>query len=279
MERRPLVSINGRREQLPAGDTLPGATFVFESEEEFLAAEADIPEGARVVKMWEPPYGMAGVMIVPDYAAMESQNRVTTTGGTWTADRTGFVFVQVFMEGGNNVIALINNKVVIRKGQGDAGTDVFAVSKGDVVDLRNESSTGAGTLNYCVVYFIPPKFVAKELPVVVEKNGSYSLDEIKTADTWIDGKPIYKKTVEFGYMPNTGVQSVTHGVAAIDRVVDMRGVAIRADGLSIPLPQSFPDPTSNVSLNINKTRIEIITGMDRTDRYAYVTFYYTKTTD
>jgi hypothetical protein len=25
-------------------------------------------------------------------------------------------------------------------------------------------------------------------------DGSYSLDEIKTADTWIDGKPIYKKT-------------------------------------------------------------------------------------
>ncbi|MDR2410117.1 MAG: hypothetical protein LBE13_18690, partial [Bacteroidales bacterium] len=28
-------------------------------------------------------------------------------------------------------------------------------------------------------------------------DGSYSLDEIKTSDTWIDGKPIYKKTLPF----------------------------------------------------------------------------------
>ncbi|MDR0572886.1 MAG: hypothetical protein LBG96_02455 [Tannerella sp.] len=58
--------------------------------------------------------------------------------------------------------------------------------------------------------------------MVVEKNGSYSLDEVQTSETWIDGKPIYKKNFNISNTANFASGKVALGVAIpnIANVID-----------------------------------------------------------
>ncbi|MDR2680347.1 MAG: hypothetical protein LBC47_06010 [Tannerella sp.] len=100
----------------------------------------------------------AGSGMVPDYAKMESTNRIPQSGGSWTADATGYIWVQaVISDGGNNVIVTIDNKVVLRGSNNTVASGVFQIQEGDVIKVLSES--GEGTLSYCNVLFIPPKQV------------------------------------------------------------------------------------------------------------------------
>lgn len=46
----------------------------------------------------------------------------------------------------------------------------------------------------------------------------YSTTETKTNKVWIDGKPIYRKVVEFGGFPNNGSKDVATGIENISRI-------------------------------------------------------------
>jgi hypothetical protein len=138
---------------------------------------------------------------VPDYANIETVNRISANGGTWTADRSGYVkvycsFANTNNNGGSDLWFVNNVGIAGSMRFQDTGqmefTSVVKVAKGDVV-MFSVNSNWTVALVKC--FFIPPKFIKQAPPVVVdEPNGSYSLDEVKTAETWIDGKPIYKRT-------------------------------------------------------------------------------------
>ena len=100
--------------------------------------------------------------------------------------------------------------------------------------------------------------------------------------SWIDGKPIYKKTVRYGYCPNNATESRPHGISNIDKIVKFD-----AFGWSDINNSLYPIPfvqRSNVNIqiqfSIGRVNIDIATGTDIfTTLYIYVTMYYTKTTD
>jgi hypothetical protein len=180
--------------------------YVYETEAEFEADKDNIPVGATVIKLYEYPDNLAGFMVVPDYANKETTNRILQNGDTWTVQKTGFIVGRIAINmakasGGSTAQLYVNNVIVSRAFLTGASVGLrmdfepIPVSAGDVVKLlvaiESGDSIAWGTGNEC--YFIPPKFIKKELPVVVEKNGSYSLDEVRTAETWIDGKPIYRR--------------------------------------------------------------------------------------
>lgn len=108
--------------------------------------------------------------------------------------------------------------------------------------------------------------------------GSYSTAEQKTPFTWIDGKPIYKKTINIGALPNATSKNVLHGISTLGIMVDMRGVAFYSNGISLPLPFVAISQAS-ISLNATSTDVVITTANDRSTASGYVTLYYTKTTD
>ena len=119
-----------------------------------------------------------------------------------------------------------------------------------------------------------------------KKNGkdTYSYDvpytqrEIKMG-TWIDGKPIYRKTIDFGELPNATLKSVSHQIANLDKCVKMQGVAVSSSNL-IPLPYIWINNTTyDIVLYVDKAKVNIQTGINRTGLHGYVTLEYTKTTD
>lgn len=104
---------------------------------------------------------------------------------------------------------------------------------------------------------------------------TYSTDE-EVVGTWIDGRTIYRKTIDTGQLPNNTNKSVNHNISNIRRVIMLEGYAYRSsNNTCAPLPYAA---TSSISLTINQTEIIIGTTSDRTGfGESYVTLYYTKT--
>lgn len=110
---------------------------------------------------------------------------------------------------------------------------------------------------------------------------SYSTDEQLTGGTWIDGKPIYRKTVDCGQLPNTTTKSVAHGITNIGVIINSYGVAFNpSTNTSQRLPFVSPSSTNCITFYYDTTKIYIETGMDRSSfKKSYITLEYTKTTD
>lgn len=108
---------------------------------------------------------------------------------------------------------------------------------------------------------------------------SYSLEEQLTGGTWIDGKPIYRKTINCGVLPNNTTKNVPHGITNIGSVINIYGVATSGDK-AMSLPYVATSSTYCVSVYRDESTIAIQTASDRTEyTKTYVTLEYTKTTD
>ena len=108
--------------------------------------------------------------------------------------------------------------------------------------------------------------------------GSYSTTEQKTPFTWIDGKPIYKKTIDFGALPNATNKQVYHNISNLDRIIRVEQ-SIDNDGTGF-LEISSGDSNNNIfNLYGTATTIGVTVKDNRSGCYAYFTLWYTKTTD
>lgn len=108
-----------------------------------------------------------------------------------------------------------------------------------------------------------------------EGNG-YSTSEIATRYKWIDGKTIYKKTVNFGALPNNTVKTVAHSISGMTRM-------LRVETNAFDATYMYMLPHTNVSALINQmsiyadtSLIYIATGSDRSAITTHVTLYYIK---
>ena len=109
-------------------------------------------------------------------------------------------------------------------------------------------------------------------------GSNYSTTEQNTGYTWIDGSPIYKKTVNTGVLPNEAVKDVPHGITNLGHFIRLEGLAWTIANLSFPLPFSSRLGVPNqIEVSVGPTVITIETGMDRTPfTSSYITLYYTK---
>lgn len=106
----------------------------------------------------------------------------------------------------------------------------------------------------------------------------YSTDETVVGGTWVDGKTIYKKTINFGALPNATTKTIAHGISGIDHIVDLKGVAWNSSGTTINLPYTnYYGAQYQVTWYVDKTNINIGAGDDKSGySNCYVTLYYTK---
>lgn len=109
----------------------------------------------------------------------------------------------------------------------------------------------------------------------------YSTDE-KVIGRWIDGKPLYQKTIDFGKLPNTADKRVNHNISDLKDVLVMYGVAVftqNGNRISIPLPNVGAVNQNNIALFRNSTSIGVTTYSDRSMCDGYIIIQYTKITD
>ena len=107
----------------------------------------------------------------------------------------------------------------------------------------------------------------------------YSTSEVKTNKVWIDGKPIYRKTIDCGNLSEAGAtKSVEHNISNLGKIVNFSGLMFSPAGHQMP----FPWPWENNEFNsyfIDSTYIILITNANRSTYSVIVTLEYTKTTD
>lgn len=112
-----------------------------------------------------------------------------------------------------------------------------------------------------------------------ELGDVYSTEET-IVGKWIDGKPLYRKTISIGSFPNTGIKNVQHNIQNIDTITKLYGVDKAPDGEVHPLPYiHVVDHNFDIMIYANLTNIIVRTATDRSNLIGYVTIEYTKTTD
>lgn len=108
-------------------------------------------------------------------------------------------------------------------------------------------------------------------------SGNYSTSEVNTGYTWIDGNPIYKKTVYLGNLPNATDQNVAHNISNMSYLIDCHGSAITDQGYWHPINNARPNDTRlEIGCYVTATNIVVSTGIDRSSWTGYVTLFYTK---
>jgi hypothetical protein len=269
--------------------------YVYQTEADFEADKANIPAGATVIKLYEYPDNLAGFMVIPDYAH-STKNLIDAAGGTWTVERTGFIRLQSAYNGTaypnyyfqTGALWKINGGPVFgaqsTNGVPNMIFGIFLpVKQGDVItaptlNIYTWNTAGEPYNSSSGCYFVPPLFVKKELPFVVEKNGSYSLDEVRTADKWTDGRWIYKKTYYDNNIPNP----TTYGDRTIDTIANfmefVRTEQLIFDGTKWKPPiAETPHGWEYVTI-LNAG--QVILSHNWTGYKGYnATVFYTKTTD
>lgn len=108
---------------------------------------------------------------------------------------------------------------------------------------------------------------------------SFSESEQNTGKTWIDGKAIYQKTVDFGALPNATVKEVNHNISSLDTIIQTFCYAYSAtftEYLPIPYADSAGG-TAQVQLKITPTTVKIAAGLNGSTYVCFCTLFYTKT--
>ncbi len=119
------------------------------------------------------------------------------------------------------------------------------------------------------------------LETKINNLSNYSTTE-QVIGKWIDNKPLYRKVINFGALPNNSQKSVNHNISNLDLVINLYGFGKRTlDGVIIPLQFVKPDdPTGEVGMFANNTEIIVVDTYDRSNvTISYVIIEYTKTTD
>lgn len=107
----------------------------------------------------------------------------------------------------------------------------------------------------------------------------YSTEE-REVGCWVDGKPLYQKTIHITSLPSqTGTwQTYDHNISNIDDVVGYKGFIDMGDAWGI-IPYATVDDSGTICISATATKLRILVGTNRSTVGAYITLYYTKTTD
>ena len=112
--------------------------------------------------------------------------------------------------------------------------------------------------------------------ITLNAEPNYSTSEVDTKVKWVDNKTIYRKTINFGALPNATTKDVAHGISGLSEVVKIEGIAKNSSGNYTSVPVVPSNANALCDCSVNATNISMSAGSDRSGWSAYVTIYYTK---
>ena len=104
------------------------------------------------------------------------------------------------------------------------------------------------------------------------------MSEIDTGYTWIDGKHIYKKTINVSAFPNSTETNLGNLLPSQIYIVKIEGTATSGSGVLL-VGGVRPNYSSGVvSVRADQSTGEVLVGagFDARSYGGYITFYYTK---
>lgn len=114
-------------------------------------------------------------------------------------------------------------------------------------------------------------------PNAVANKNEYSTTEIRIG-TWLN-KPLYRKVINFGALPNSSTKTVTTGLS---NVVYVRYYGYATDGTyywNLNVPRPISGNAYGIGCYISNNSIVMECGTDKSSNSAYVVVEYTKNSD
>ena len=150
------------------------------------------------------------------------------------------------------------------------------ISGSNNLALMHFRTTSVG-FTKCVIQYTK----TSDAQVNIGTGNDYSTDE-QIIGTWIDGKPLYQKTISLGNLPNASSKDVPLNITNLDTIWDMHGIGYFVNSgttYNISLPLISTNSASIITISRANDVIRITTGQDRSHIVGYVTIQYTKTGD
>ncbi len=106
-----------------------------------------------------------------------------------------------------------------------------------------------------------------------KEGGLYTLQESTAFQQYFTSgnpqafRPVYRKTINFGALPNAATKSVAHGIAFGTTFALTRMYGAATDPVNLiykPLPYASPTLNQNIELNADATNVNITTGVNLT---------------
>ena len=179
------------------------------------------------------------------------------------------------------------------KSKADSSSLAPVATSGDYNDLNNLPTlptVNNGTLTIKQNGKTLGKFTANQSTntTINLENSSYSTSEVKTNATWIDGKPIFKKTFVVSIPSSGNTVTFQHGINNLGFFVKSEGVAMGSNGTTARFLPDFYIDKDNISGvfgcaiyggSLSSGSVDITYGSWYRGGTVYATIYYTKTTD
>lgn len=164
----------------------------------------------------------------------------------------------------------------------ETGYEVTASIKNKNIEITQTGTIWYGRPCYIIVEYT--KTTDEENSGVLSSgdfgiNEVYSTNEIKTNKIWVDGRPIYRKTIIGNSVLPSGTSSINHNVSNIGNHRIIKEVEFQYNGNS--WTGTFANTTSNVFVDsITSSAINFNVGTGWANLFIpIVTIEYTKTTD
>lgn len=229
------------------------------------------------------------------------------TGGTFTKD-TDYVIVDNFFHSGigesesaislgelfsyeNNyeigvvysdkLFSPVTTATVVSKGKPILNWNDRMVNVNGDLYINGEHFSGGDTLPIGAIVDYDGDTVPQGYEIVAQPT--YSAEEQKTGETWIDGKPIYRKVIDFGVIDEQNNNFRDHNIKNLGQVITAKAIGYTGS-MYYPIPfaaVSSMFANKNVGLRVDATQVIIGVGAttDFSTHTVIAILEYTKTTD
>ena len=121
--------------------------------------------------------------------------------------------------------------------------------------------------------------VLKNVKDYVDNSNSYSTQEAKTGGTWIDGKPIYRKTFIYEGKTTANAYISIGNISNVEDIETIKGTLRLHAGGFISLGYMNNDNNKVFEVNIMDNEVRAFSPYNSSNSKIVITVEYTKTTD
>lgn len=160
---------------------------------------------------------------------------------------------------------------------GDYGSYVPSTNIWDVSQIQSVEVTSPEFKELLIRLYQNVNAIA--LSLNIKDSGLYILQEFANGQGFFPNptatpemqttlRPVRRKVINFGQLPNAGTKSVAHGIVCNSSTTFTRiyGTASDTTGFNyIPLPYASPTLINNIELKVDATNVTIITGSNRSN--------------
>lgn len=233
-------------------------------------------------------YMYLGTNVLPDYrecVMVGAEENTTDTIAAHDVYGEG-EFKDDQLQGHNHKIGLLTNSGGDNTALSSNASTYTIDTTGDI-DTGRKGTTTHGKQKAVYVYIKATSGLAenqqdnvlKDVKDYVDNSNSYSTEEIKTGGTWIDGKPIYRKTFIYEG-ETTALTTISIGsISNFEDVVTIKGTLKFDRGNAIHLGYVNNDNSRPFEVAIETSgNVIVISPYNNSKSKIIITFEYTKTT-